>query len=234
MIQVTPANARYFVQNSWLQSYPSFSFGEYFDPNNTGFGVMRVCNDDTIAPSKGFGAHPHSDMEIVTLVLRGQIKHEDNLGNVAVSSAGELQRMTAGTGIIHAEYNPSAEADGRFLQLWFMPQEKGLEPSYETVSPSRSAMKNALLPVVTPDGREGTARIHQDVTIYLGELGKGHKSYFKQESGRRVFLFMIDGSLRANDKTLSPGDTARMEFEPDVLLSNPDSEQAYFMLIDLP
>lgn len=234
MIQIYPAESRYSVKNDWLQSYPSFSFGEYFDPDNTAFGVMRVCNDDVIAPSKGFGAHPHSDMEIVTLVLRGQIKHEDNLGNVAVSSEGELQRMTAGSGIIHAEYNPSSTDDGRFLQLWFMPREKGLTPSYETVSPDRKAMTNELLAVVTPDGKAGTATIHQDMTIYLSRVDAGKNVYFKQKPGRRVFLFVIEGELDVDGQAMAAGYTARIEFEPELLLTAGSANGAYLMLIDLP
>lgn len=234
MIRIYPAHSRFSVKNDWLESYPSFSFGEYFDANNTSFGVMRVCNDDTIAPSKGFGAHPHGDMEIVTLVVRGRLKHEDNLGNAVVSSAGELQRMTAGTGVIHAEYNPSDTEEGRFLQLWFTPKEKGLAPSYEAISPDPSAMQNALLPVVTPDGREGTALIHQDMSIYLSRMDVSRKVYFKQEPGRRIFLFVIEGELEVNAKPMGAGDTARIEFEPELLLATGPASEAYVMLIDLP
>lgn len=234
MIQIHPSASRREVNDGWLHRRPSFSFGDYYDPDNAAFGVMRVCNDDIVAPSKGGGAHSLSDMEIVTLVLRGQIKHEDNLGNAAVISAGQLRRMTAGTGIVHSEYNPSDSEEARYLQLWFMPREKGLAPSHETVSPDGQAMANALLAVVTPDGRGGTAVIRQDVSICLSRIDASGKVYYKQEPGRRIFLFVIEGALAVNDKPMEAGDTARIEFEPELLLATGEGGSAYVMLIDLP
>ncbi|MGG1663775.1 pirin family protein [Brevibacillus sp. NRS-1366] len=232
MIQVYPSNLRYSVDIGWLRSHLSFSFGEYFDENNTGFGVMRVCNDDEVAGGKGFGPHPHSDMEIVTIVLRGQIKHEDNLGNVEVTSAGEVQRMSAGSGIIHAEYNASETEELNFLQLWFMPSERGLTPSFETSRYDAQGMLNRLLPVVSPEGGEQVASIHQDMTIYLSKLEQAKELHFTQEAGRRVFLFVMEGKLSVNDKTLSTRDTARIEEEASLTIAA--EEEAFFMLIDLP
>ncbi|MFC0334986.1 pirin family protein [Paenibacillus sepulcri] len=232
MIQVFPADERYSVDNGWLRGRPSFSFGEYADPANTGFGVMRVCNDDFLDPGKGFGAHPHSDMEIVSIVLKGQIRHEDSLGNVETASAGELQRMSAGTGIVHAEYNPSETEELNLLQLWFMPRERGLAPSYETGRYDAEQLINTLVPVVTPDGAGQTASIQQDMTIYLGRPEAGRELIFKQEEGRRMFLFNIEGSLSVNGTPMAARDTARIESVSRLTLSA--DEASFVMLIDLP
>ncbi|KQL45670.1 pirin [Brevibacillus choshinensis] len=232
MIQVFPSNSRYSVDVGWLRSHLSFSFGEYFDPNNTSFGVMRVCNDDEVAGGKGFGPHPHSDMEVVTIVLKGQVKHEDNLGNVEVVSAGEVQRMSAGTGIVHAEYNASETEGVNFLQLWFMPEERGLTPSFETKGYDREQLANALLPVVSKKGTDCVASIHQDMTIYLSRLEQGKELSFVQPEGRRVFLFVIEGKLVVNGHELGTRDTARMESVSSLAIAA--QEEAFFMLIDLP
>ncbi|QRG66334.1 pirin family protein [Brevibacillus choshinensis] len=232
MFQVYPSNSRYSVDAGWLRSHLSFSFGEYFDPNNTSFGVMRVCNDDEVAGGKGFGPHPHSDMEVVTIVLDGQVKHEDNLGNVEVISVGEVQRMSAGTGIVHAEYNGSETEGVKFLQLWFMPQERGLTPSFETKRYDQEQLNNDLLPVVSRQGSECVASIHQDMTIYLSRLEQGRELSFEQEEGRRVFLFVIEGKLAVNGHELGKRDTARIQDVSELAITALD--EAFFMLIDLP
>lgn len=232
MIQVFPAETRSTINLGWLTSHRSFSFGDYFDPENTSFGVMRVCNDDDIAAGRGFGPHPHSDMEIVSIVLSGQIKHEDSLGHVAVTAADGVQRMTAGTGVVHAEYNASDTEPLSLLQLWFMPAKRGLAPSFENVTYLPEAMQNALLPVVTPEGSEHAAKIHQDMSIYLSRLEAGKELIFQQEENRRLFLFVISGQLSANDTVLGAKDSARMESEASVSFTA--IENAHFMLIDLP
>ncbi|MFF2481175.1 pirin family protein [Paenibacillus sp. NPDC058071] len=233
MIKRYPAGERRKVDLGWLKSALSFSFGEYFDPDNTGFGVMRVLNDDTVAPSRGFGAHPHSDMEIVTIPLSGRIKHEDSLGNIEVMTVGEIQRMSAGTGIIHAEYNDSDQVEGSFLQLWFMPKEKGLTPSYQMTRYDESQLVNRLHPVVTSDGAEGTVKIHQDMTIYLTRLQKGKRVYHSQTVGRRAFAMVIEGQVTMNGVQLEARDTVRAEFEPDYIISA-NEEGAFVLFIDLP
>lgn len=231
MMKVYPAESRYAVDLGWLRSGLSFSFGEYVDPANTAFGVMRVCNDDYIAPGRGFGAHPHSDMEIVSIVLRGAVRHEDNMGNVEIADASSVQRMSAGTGVIHAEYNPSDTEPLELLQLWFMPRERGLAPSYETTKYDPERMKNALLPVVSHRSSEQVASIEQDMTIYLSRLDAGKKLAFEQEAGRRIFLFVIEGELTAGGTRLGRRDTARIEATPSLPLA---AAPAFFMLIDLP
>ncbi|QGQ97250.1 pirin family protein [Paenibacillus psychroresistens] len=232
MIEVFPAESRYQKDLGWLKVKLSFSFGDYFDPNNTAFGVMRVCNDDEVAAGLGFGPHPHSDMEIVTVVLAGAVRHEDNLGNIKVTSVGEVQRMTAGSGIIHAEYNDSATEKLHALQLWFMPNELGLKPSFEISGYDLADLHNALLPILDPIGSEHTVKIHQDMTLYLSRLDKGKELSFQQAEGRRIFIFTIEGSLTVNESKLDEGDTARIESQSH--LSIRAEEAAFLMLIDLP
>jgi quercetin 2,3-dioxygenase len=234
MIQIYRANERYHANHGWLDTYFSFSFAEYFDPNNMNFGPLRVLNDDVIKPLRGFGAHPHQEMEIVSIVLSGQLKHEDSLGNKAITTFGGIQRMSAGTGIVHSEVNPSATEDVNFLQLWFLPERNGLAPSYERTEFDIKKLKNQLLPVVTKNPQSpGIAHIHQDLTIYLSNLEAGETIVFQQEKGRRVFLFVIEGELTLTDTTtLYRRDSARITETPQLkLAANVDSR---FMLIDLP
>lgn len=233
MINVFPAAERYSADLGWLRSHLSFSFGEYYDPNRTGFSVMRVCNDDYLAPGRGFGAHPHSDMEIVSIVLNGQIRHEDNLGNSVVSSFGEVQRMSAGSGVIHTEFNASAEEELRLLQLWFMPEERGVTPTYEASRFDTAKLHNALLPVVSDKSSEQVAWIGQNMTIYLSKLEQGKQlSYVPGSADRKLFLYIIEGRLHAHGETLAAGDTAHIEQVNGLELTA--AEPAFFMLIDLP
>ncbi|MCM3173984.1 pirin family protein [Paenibacillus sp. MER 99-2] len=233
MINLIPSDARSSFDRGWLRGSHSFSFGEYQDPENTAFGPMRVANDDVIAPGRGFGAHPHSDMEIVSIVLNGKLRHEDNLGNVAVTSFGGIQRMSAGSGVIHTEHNASDQEEVRLLQLWFMPHTRGLKPSYETTSFDPDALTGHLVPIVSAEGGSRIASIQQDMTIYLSRLVKGDTLSFQQAAGRRSYIFAIEGKLALNGEShLSTGDTARIEETPSLELQA--SEDVFFMLIDLP
>ncbi|MCZ8520792.1 MULTISPECIES: pirin family protein [Paenibacillus] len=232
MISIYPASSRYSADHGWLQSNFSFSFGDYYDPDNTAFGPLRVFNDDTIQGNRGFGAHPHREMEIVSVVLEGRLKHEDSTGHAAVTAFGEVQRMSAGTGIIHSEMNPGDEPV-TLLQLWFSPDRQGVEPSYETSRYDTAALKNALLPVVSCRSGEGIAHIHQDMTIYLSELEAGRELSFEQEEGRRIYAFVMEGGITLNgEHTLARRDAARITQTPSLHIR---SEQgALWMLIDLP
>lgn len=234
MIQVHKAEDRHKTDLGWLVSLPSFQFGEYVDPSNSGFGVLRVFNDDFVAPGKGFGAHPHSDMEIVSVILKGTIRHEDNLGNIELTTVGEVQRITAGSGVIHAEYNPSQTEELNLLQIWFMPSERGLAPSYETGRYELTKLQGALVPVVTPEGSSGTASIHQDVTIYLGKLEAGQQLDYRQPEGRRMHLFVIEGGLSVNGTALNERDEARITDTAELTLAVAAEAPAFVMLIDLP
>ncbi|MEK8126298.1 pirin family protein [Paenibacillus filicis] len=232
MIHIIPSDDRPSVDLGWLQSHPSFSFGEYYDPENTGFSVMRVCNDDVLVGGRGFGPHPHSDMEIVTIVLNGAVRHEDNLGNTEVVSAGQVQRMSAGSGLIHAEYNASETEELRLLQLWFMPAERGLTPSFETCSYPQSGLKNSLLPVVARDRKEGVAGIHQDMTVYLSRVGAGQAVDFRQQEGRHIYVYAIEGNFALSGSRLTAGDTARISGQHELKIEA--EEDSFLMLIDLP
>jgi quercetin 2,3-dioxygenase len=232
MIKHYPAESRYSADHGWLKSNFSFSFADYYDPNNTEFGALRVFNDDIVAGQRGFGAHPHREMEIVSVVLIGQLKHEDSTGHSAVTTFGGVQRMTAGTGIIHSEVNPGEE-EVAFLQIWFTPDTKGLEPSYETSQYDTSKLKNQLLPIVSKQGGDGIASIHQDLTIYLSELEAGSSVSFTQQEGRRIYVHMLEGDLRLNEGTsLQRRDAARITETAQLQLKSDSG--AFFMLIDLP
>jgi hypothetical protein len=233
MIKIYPAESRYTADYGWLKTSHSFSFSEYYDPNNMNFGVLRVLNDDIVKPKQGFATHPHRDMEIVSVVLQGQLKHEDSTGGSGVLRFGEIQRMTAGTGVLHSEYNPSDTEEVNFLQLWFLPEKLGLTPSYEHVEFDPEELQNRLLPVVSKRPHsQRTAYIHQDVTIYLSQLEAGKSLAFQQKPDRKIFMFVIEGGVRLNGKEmLKKRDSARIQ-DVSRLEITTDSG-AFLMLIDL-
>ncbi|WP_232695759.1 pirin family protein [Brevibacillus daliensis] len=234
MFTIYPAASRFVADHGWLNSSFSFSFAEYYDPANMNFGPMRVLNDDYVKAGYGFGTHPHKEMEIVSIVLDGALSHKDSTGNEETLFPGEIQRMSAGTGILHSEYNGSLDGTTNFLQLWFEPATYGLAPSYEQFAYEQEAMVNVLLPVVSSKKQEHrVATINQDMTIYLSKLQEGKKLQFTQEVGRRIFLFVIEGSLTLDgDKKLERRDSARITDLPE--LSIEANKDSYFMLIDLP
>lgn len=234
MIKIYTADSRFTSDHGWLKSHFSFSFAEYFDPNNMSFGPMRVLNDDIVQPGTGFGMHPHKEMEIVSIVLKGQLKHEDSAGHTEILSFGEVQRMSAGTGIIHSEMNPSETEEVNFLQMWFLPETNGLTPSYEQKSFDPAKMKNRLLPVVSKHFQsDQVASIHQDMTIYLSKLEAGKTLTFEQKENRRIFFFVIDGNITLNhDYVLNRRDSARITNESSLTMRT--NRGSFFMLIDLP
>ncbi|WP_223593037.1 pirin family protein [Neobacillus bataviensis] len=234
MINIYKAENRYTADHGWLKSNFSFSFAEYYDPANMQFGPMRVLNDDIVQPLRGFGAHPHREMEIISLVLKGQLKHEDSTGRSAVTTFGGVQRMSAGTGVIHSEVNPSATEEVNFLQLWFMPEQNGLSPSYEKTEFDVNQMKNKLLPIVSKNGEgEKVAGIHQDLTIYLSDLDEGSELTFQQEKNRRIFFFVIEGDVELNqDYKLNKRDSARIKDTTELQIRAVNKSR--LMLIDLP
>ncbi|MFC5653139.1 pirin family protein [Paenibacillus solisilvae] len=234
MIKIYPADSRYSADHGWLQANLSFSFGEFNDPDNMNFGPLRVFNDDYIHPKKGFGTHPHRDMEIVTVALKGLLQHEDNTGGKEVLRPGEVQRMTAGTGILHSEVNISEDEIANVLQLWFLPNERGLTPSYEQRAYDPQAMKNDLLPVVSSRMQaEGVTFINQDLTLYLSELEAGRNLTFEQGPDRKIYVFVIAGSVKLNGEAeLARRDAARITDAAKLDIQT--GEGATFMLIDLP
>lgn len=235
MMEIYPAESRFEADHGWLNSKFSFSFAEYYDPNNMQFGVLRVLNDDIVQPKRGFGMHPHQEMEIVSIVLKGWLQHEDSGGHKAVTTFGGIQRMSAGTGIFHSEINPSSEEAVNLLQLWFLPEVNGLTPSYEQTEYDIAKLKNNLLPVVTKNPTEaGIAHIHQDLTIYLSELESGQSIKFNQKPGRKIIVFVLEGSLTLNGHShLKRRDSARMTEVTDLQIEAL-TKDSRFMLIDLP
>lgn len=232
MIQRYPAASRYTADHGWLKSNFSFSFADYYDPSNMNFGPMRVLNDDFVAPLEGFGMHPHREMEIVSIALTGKLEHRDNLGNHAITGFGEVQRMSAGTGIYHSEMNASESDTLNFLQMWFMPSHDHIHPSYEATKFDVERMKNALLPVVSAAGGENIASIHQDMTIYLSDLDANASVNFHTEAGRKIFFFVIEGEVTLNGEAkLTKRDSARITDVSDLTIQA--SSDARIMLIDL-
>jgi redox-sensitive bicupin YhaK (pirin superfamily) len=234
MIALHKAESRYSADHGWLQCNFSFSFADYHDPENMQFGPLRVFNDDYIHPQRGFGTHPHRDMEIITFVLQGQLQHEDNTGGKEVLKPGEIQRMSAGTGILHSEINPSADEVTNSLQLWFLPKEKGIKPSYEQRTYDQAKAKNRLLPVLSGRGTfEDIAYLHQDLTIFISELEAGKSVSFTQAPDRGTYVFVIEGEVNLNDNVrLERRDAARITDTENLSIESVSG--GTFMLIDLP
>lgn len=235
MITIYPAEQRYHKDLDWLKSRLSFSFGDFYDEDNTNFGCLRVFNNDTISGNRGFGAHPHREMEIVSIVLTGQLKHEDSTGHSAVTGFGGVQRMSAGTGIIHSEVNPSDEPC-ELLQLWFTPEQPGLPPSYETSNYDPAQLRGQLLPIVSGQQNhkgEGVAHIHQDLTIYMADMETGQSLDYRTGSERRMYLFVIEGELTVDGvHSLKPRDAARIQNEQELKLQAKAGSRV--LLMDMP
>ncbi|APU69674.1 pirin family protein [Christiangramia flava] len=203
-----PANSRGKADFGWLKANYSFSFANFFDPNKTNFGLLRVLNDDTVAAGMGFGTHPHRDMEIITIPLSGQVRHRDSMDHTKVVKAGEVQVMSAGTGVEHSEMNPS-QHDLNMLQIWIFPEKQGLEPRYDQKNYEHLLQKNELIDLVTPksDQKEEAVWINQNAYLKLGEFESGRKiAYNLQNQEHGVYIFLIDGSLKIDDHTLEKRD----------------------------
>lgn len=238
MIRVIPAEQRFHFRSDWLSTYWHFSFDHYYDPDNLQFGPLRVFNDDTVRPGAGFPMHGHREMEIVTYVLEGELEHRDSLGNVGRIAPGEVQRMSAGTGVRHSEYNASREEPLHLVQLWILPAVAGLEPSWEQKRFTREQRAGRLLPVVVPAGsagRDAAVQIHQDATLYAGWLRPGDRIAHALAPNRRAYLFVAEGELQLNGQALRSGDQARMSAERHLELSaSPPGRGAELLLLDLP
>jgi redox-sensitive bicupin YhaK (pirin superfamily) len=232
MITVRKSQDRGHFQIGWLDSRHTFSFGEYYDPRHLGFSALRVINEDEIAPGKGFGTHPHRDMEIVTYVLEGELEHKDSLGTGSVIRPGEVQRMSAGTGIQHSEYNPSADNPAKLLQIWLLPDKKGVAPSYEQKAFADSELQGKLRVVASPDGRDGSVTIHQDTQLYAAKMAKGDKVTLPLAANRAAWIQVIRGSLDVNGTALAPGDGAAVTKESALELAANDN--AEILVFDLP
>lgn len=230
-IEIVKAGRRHFSDFGWLKTYWLFSFSNYFDPRNIQFGALRVFNDDIVEPGTGFPTHPHEEMEIVTIVLDGEMTHEDSMGNRTVIRAGDVQRMSAGTGLTHSEFNLGSKPV-HFYQIWIFPDEAGLHPTYDQKTFTPDVWRNRLFPVASGQNLSGAVTFHTDATIYRCELDKGNEVLLKETAGRRIFVYLTEGRLSVNGILMASKDQARIDTdEPLVLIAD---EQADFIMIDVP
>jgi quercetin 2,3-dioxygenase len=232
MIQLRRSSERGHADHGWLDSYHSFSFADYHDPAHMGFGPLRVINEDRIAPGTGFGTHGHRDMEIVSYVLEGALAHKDSIGNGSVIRPGDVQRMSAGTGVQHSEFNHEQHATTHFLQIWIEPDRRGIAPEYEEKRFEPADKRGRLRLIASPDGRDGSVRIHQDAEIHAALLDGGESARLQVPPGRRVYVHVARGSLDVNGERLAAGDAAKLTGEELVALSG--GEQAEVLVFVLP
>lgn len=233
MITLRPAEERGLARLGWLTSRHSFSFGDYYDPRHMGFGPLRVINEDRVEPSSGFDTHGHRDMEIVSYVLEGALEHKDSIGTGSVIRPGEVQRMSAGTGIRHSEFNPSQTEPVHFLQIWLLPRQDGLKPGYEQKSFPAAGKHNRLRLVVSPDSAAGSVLIHQDARIYDASLDEGASVTHALGKGRKAWVQVVRGSLDIEGEWLRTGDGAAIEAVDTVTLAAHDP-RTEILLFDLP
>jgi len=234
MIRVTKEMQHYKGESDWLTTYHHFSFADYYDPNNVNFGPLRVFNDDIIKPGAGFDLHQHQDMEIVTYVIDGTLEHKDSLGNHGIIEPGEIQRMSAGTGVLHSEFNHSSEKPLRLLQIWLFSDTRGLQPSWEQKRYTKDERKNKLLPVISPknSNQKDRLEISQDATFYISNLETGNVQTYNLLKDRMAYFFVIEGKVALNDKVLYTRDAVQIENEEVLKLqAQGDTE---IILIDLP
>jgi redox-sensitive bicupin YhaK (pirin superfamily) len=211
MIDVIRSDSRGAADHGWLKSRHTFSFAEYHNPERMSFGPLRVVNEDWIEPGRGFDTHPHRDMEIVTYMIDGSLEHKDNMGNGSVIRPGELQRMTAGTGVLHSEFNHSSKDQAHLLQIWILPEQKGLEPGYEQKLFPTEQKRNRWCLVGSRDGRDESLTIHQDVNLYSTELDMGVETEFAFDKSRQGFLQVVRGSVEIDGEELDAGDAVTMQ-----------------------
>lgn len=232
MIQIRKSAERGHANHGWLDSYHSFSFANYYDPKFSGFHDLLVINEDHIAPAKGFGTHAHQDMEIITYVIAGALEHKDSMGTGSVLRPGKVQRMSAGIGVQHSEFNHSKSEPLHLLQIWITPQKNGIPPSYEEKDFSKSEKTNQLKLIVSPQGSEGSIKVNQDASIYVTLLDAGKTVTHALSPGRNSWIQVVEGRLEINGKTLNTGDGAAIEGEGDLNLTAKSASEV--LLFDLP
>jgi len=232
MIQLRPSAERGYADHGWLRARHSFSFADYYDPAEMGWGALRVINEDRVAPGAGFGRHGHRDMEIVTYILSGALEHKDSLGSGGVIRRGEVQRMTAGKGILHSEFNPSADEETHLLQIWIEPAQRGTPASYEQQALPLDEMRGRWRLVASPDGADGSTTIGQDARLWATVLAPGESIEYRLQNGSLGYVQVIYGQLEINDKNVSAGDGVKIADETDLRFLA--SEEAEFLLFDLP
>jgi len=231
MVEIRRSQERGHAQHGWLDSFHSFSFADYHDPKHMGFGSLRVINEDRVQPGQGFGTHGHRDMEIISYVLEGGLAHRDSMGNGSVIRPGDVQRMSAGTGVHHSEFNASENDPVHFLQIWIEPSIRGVRPSYEEKRFDADSKRGQLRLIASPDGRDGSVTIHQDANLYAAVLDGDAPLEFAQREGRRTYVHVIRGEVEVHGERLAAGDAIKLAAEPRVRLA--DGKKAEVLLFDL-
>ena len=232
MITLRRSQERGYADHGWLKSFHSFSFADYHDPAQMGFGPLRVINEDRVAPGTGFGTHGHRDMEIISYVLEGELAHRDSMGNGSVIRPGDVQRMSAGSGVRHSEFNHAQDRTTHFLQIWIEPNVTGIAPSYEEKRFSDADKQGRLRLVASPDGADGSVRIHQDARMYVSRLAPGQSLSAELAAGRLGYLHLVRGAVTVNGERLAGGDAAKVRDESRLAIgAEGDSE---LLLFDLP
>jgi redox-sensitive bicupin YhaK (pirin superfamily) len=231
MYEIIRSDSRGAADHGWLQSKHTFSFADYHNPARMGFGSLRVVNEDWIEPEQGFGTHPHRDMEIVTYMIDGALEHKDNMGNGSIIRSGELQRMTAGTGVMHSEFNHSGEESAHLLQIWVLPERKGLQPGYEQKLFASEEKQNRWRVVASPSGHDGSLTIHQDIQFSSSLLDQDVSLDYQFESQRKGFLQIVSGSVEIDGKSLSAGDALTAQEQPSISIRA--LEKSELLMIDM-
>ncbi|MEO7743971.1 MAG: pirin family protein [Usitatibacter sp.] len=231
MTEVRRSQERGHAEHGWLDSFHSFSFADYRDPMHMGFGALRVINEDRVQPARGFGTHSHRDMEIISYVLDGGLAHKDSMGNGSVIRPGDVQRMSAGTGVAHSEYNASERDPVHFLQIWIEPNVRGIEPSYEEKRFEPAQKRGRLRLIASPDGREGSVTIHQDANLYAALLDGAEAVAHVPRQGRRTYVHVVRGGVTVNGKPLEAGDALKLSGSDVVRLEK--ARDAEVLLFDL-
>ena len=232
MNQIRRSNERGYADHGWLKSFHSFSFADYFDPEHVEFGPLRVINEDRVAPGQGFGTHGHRDMEIISYVLAGELAHKDSMGNGSTIRPGDVQRMSAGRGVLHSEFNPSKDQPVHFLQIWIQPDQQRIEPSYEEKSFSNEDKRGRLRVIASPNRTDGSVLIHQDATVYAGLFNDTEQAVLQAKPGRRVYVHVARGSIMANNTKLTAGDALKLTDTTELTLSG--GQDAEVIVFDLP
>ena len=232
MTEIRKSSDRGLADLGWLRSRHSFSFGHYYDPAHTGFGPLLVINEDRVMPGKGFGTHGHRDMEIISYVLDGELAHKDSMGNGSVLRYGDVQRMSAGSGVMHSEFNHSENREVHFLQIWILPSVKGIAPGYEEKHFDTESKRGKLRLIASPDGAENSVRIHQDARLYACLPEPGTELALQLAPGRIAYLHLIRGTINANGVALGGGDALKIRDQAKVELRQ--AEDAELLLFDLP
>ncbi len=232
MLALRRSGERGYADHGWLKSFHSFSFADYYDPRHMGFGPLRVINEDRVAPGMGFGTHGHRDMEIISYVLDGELAHKDSMGNGSVIRPGDVQRMSAGTGVRHSEFNHSADRTTHFLQIWIEPAERGIAPSYEEKRFEAADKRGRLRLVASADGAEGSVKIHQDARVYAGMFDGAETAELVIAPGRRAYVHVARGEIAVDGQRLAAGDAAMITNADGAVLS--DGRNAEVLAFDLP